>query len=66
MDDRVFIKVTSSKHMMRFKKKGELAPRYIRPYEIVEKIGKVAYRLALPKSMELFMRYFISYCYISI
>ena len=34
--------------MLRFGKKGKLSPRYIEPYEIVERIGEVAYRLRLP------------------
>ena len=36
---------------MRFGNKGKLSPRYIGPYEIVEKIGPLAYRLALPPEL---------------
>ena len=46
--DRVFLKVASWKHIIRFGMKGKLAPRYICPFEIVQMIGHVAYRLSLP------------------
>ncbi|XP_070045150.1 uncharacterized protein [Nicotiana tomentosiformis] len=39
------------KSVMRFGKKGKLSPRYIRPFEILERIGEVAYKLALPPSL---------------
>nr|GEZ84091.1 hypothetical protein [Tanacetum cinerariifolium] len=36
---------------VRFRKKGKLAPRFVRPFEIVEKVGHVSYRLDLPEEM---------------
>ena len=47
----VFLKVAPIKGVMRFGKKGKLSPRYIGPFEILARVGKVAYRLALPSSM---------------
>lgn len=50
--DKVFIRVAPFKHMMRFGRKGKSAHKYIGPYEIVERVDKVAYRLALPTSID--------------
>src|SRR5262249_15579382 len=36
------------KGIMRFDKKGKLAPRYVGPFEIIDRVGEVAYHLALP------------------
>ena len=49
--DQVFLRVSPMKGVMRFGKKGKLSPRYVGPYEILERIGKVAYRLALPSEL---------------
>ena len=37
--------------VVRFGKRGKLWPRFIRPFEILERVGTVAYQLALPPSM---------------
>nr|GEV26981.1 retrotransposon protein, putative, Ty3-gypsy subclass [Tanacetum cinerariifolium] len=47
----VLLKVSPWKGVVRFGKKGKLAPRYVRPFEITEQIDPVAYRLRLPKEL---------------
>ncbi|XP_073133602.1 uncharacterized protein [Henckelia pumila] len=49
--DHVFFKVSPMKGVMRFGRRGKLNPRYIGPFEILERIGTLAYRLALPPSL---------------
>ncbi|GJV66009.1 hypothetical protein Tco_1476837 [Tanacetum coccineum] len=49
--DRVLLKVSPWKGVVRFGKKGKLAPRYVGPFEILERIGLVAYRLRLPEEL---------------
>ncbi|GKC94663.1 reverse transcriptase domain-containing protein [Tanacetum coccineum] len=49
--DQVLLKVSPWKGVMRFGKKGKLAPRYVGPFEILERISPVAYRLRLPKEL---------------
>ncbi|GJU50585.1 putative reverse transcriptase domain-containing protein [Tanacetum coccineum] len=44
-------KVYDDKRLVRFGKKGKLAPRYVGPFEIVECVGPVAYRLKLPQEL---------------
>ncbi|KAL0555961.1 hypothetical protein IC582_004464 [Cucumis melo] len=45
--DMVFLKVALMKGVLRFEKKGKLSPRFVGPFEILEWISHVAYRLAL-------------------
>ncbi|GJX90566.1 putative reverse transcriptase domain-containing protein [Tanacetum coccineum] len=49
--NRVLLKVSPWKGVIRFGKKGKLAPRYVGPFEILERIGPVAYRLRLPEEL---------------
>ncbi|GKC57537.1 reverse transcriptase domain-containing protein [Tanacetum coccineum] len=49
--DHVLLKVSPWKRVVRFGKKGKLAPRFVRPFEITERISPVAYRLRLPKEL---------------
>ncbi|KAI3797157.1 hypothetical protein L1987_32410 [Smallanthus sonchifolius] len=49
--DLVLLKVSPWKGVIRFGKKGKLAPRYVGPFKILERIGKVAYKLELPPEL---------------
>ncbi|GJX60249.1 putative reverse transcriptase domain-containing protein [Tanacetum coccineum] len=49
--DKVMLKVSPWKGVIRFGKRGKLNPRYIRPFKIIAKIGTVAYRLELPEKL---------------
>ena len=49
--DHVFLKVMPKRGVVRFGKRGKLSPGFIEPFEILERVGTVAYRLALPPSM---------------
>ena len=49
--DFVFLNVKPIKSLQRGKYQGKLSPRYVGPYEVVEKVGNLAYRLALPTSL---------------
>ena len=49
--DHVFLKVMPKRGVVRFGKRGKLSPRFIGPFEILERVGTVAYRLALLPSM---------------
>ena len=50
--ENAFFKVSPWKKVMRFGKNGKLSPKFIRLYEVIKKVGLVAYRLALPPELE--------------
>ena len=49
--DPISLKVIPKRGVVRFGKHGKLSPRFIRPFEILERMGTVAYRLTLSPSM---------------
>ena len=51
MGDHVFMKVMPKRGVVRFGKRGKITPKYIEPFEELERVGTVEYRLALPSSL---------------
>ena len=51
VEDHVLLKVMPKRGVVRFGKRGKLSSRFIRPFEILERVGIIAYRLALLPSM---------------
>ncbi|GJY43577.1 putative reverse transcriptase domain-containing protein [Tanacetum coccineum] len=49
--DRVMLKVSPWKGVVRFGKRGKLNPRYVGPFKVLEKVGYVAYKLELPQEL---------------
>nr|GFB89358.1 putative reverse transcriptase domain-containing protein [Tanacetum cinerariifolium] len=49
--DYVLLKVSPWKGVVRVEKKRKLAPRFVGPFEIIEKAGPIAYRLDLPEEL---------------
>ncbi|XP_074278227.1 uncharacterized protein LOC141601820 [Silene latifolia] len=50
--DKVLLKVSPMLGVMRFGKRGKLSEKFIEPYEILDPIGEVAYRLTLPPALD--------------
>ncbi|GJW08790.1 putative reverse transcriptase domain-containing protein [Tanacetum coccineum] len=50
--DKVMLKVSPWKGVVRFGKRGKLSPFYIRPFKILSRIGPVAYKLELPRELQ--------------
>ncbi|XP_075107084.1 uncharacterized protein LOC142180063 [Nicotiana tabacum] len=59
--DKVFLKVSPWKKYMRFGQKGKLSPPFIGPYEVRERVGPVAYKLALPPELNKIHNFFHVY-----
>ncbi|GKA62488.1 putative reverse transcriptase domain-containing protein [Tanacetum coccineum] len=51
VEDRVMLKVSPWKGVVRFGKRGKLNPRYVGPFRVLDKVGKVAYKLELPQEL---------------
>ena len=53
--DRAYLRVSPLRGVKRFGVKGKLAPRFVGPYRILERMGEVAYKLELPRDCQEFM-----------
>ena len=51
MGNHVFLKFSPMKFIMRFRRKWKLNPRFVGPFEVLERVGTLAYKVALPPSL---------------
>jgi hypothetical protein len=49
--DHVFLKVSPMRGVMWFGKKGKLSPRFVKSFMITQRVGRLAYRIALPPDL---------------
>jgi hypothetical protein len=49
--DHVFLKVSPMRGVMRIGKKGKLSPRFVGPFKITQRVGRLAYRIPLPPDL---------------
>ena len=53
--DKVYLKISPMKGVVRFDKKGKLSPRYVGLYEILQRVCKIVYELRLPSELARFI-----------
>ncbi|GKB40990.1 putative reverse transcriptase domain-containing protein, partial [Tanacetum coccineum] len=64
--DKVMLKVSPWKGVVRFGKQGKLNPRYFGPFKVIERVGSVAYKLEIPKELSRMNSYMFFFAQTSI